>query len=74
MIDSDFDPSTIPLGHTRDVNGRLLSCRNRSGCWCVFARDEAGRVLTYRDSDGCRSDYTYDDGGKCTITRSREAV
>jgi YD repeat-containing protein len=74
MIDPNFDPSTIPLGYTRDVNGRLLSYRDESGFWFVCTRDDAGRVLTYRASDGCRDDYTYDHNDNCTITRMQEAA
>jgi YD repeat-containing protein len=74
MIDpTNADPTAIPLGYTRDVNGRVLSYRDKRGYWCA-TYDDAGRVLTYRDSDGCREDYAYDVAGKCTITRTQEAA
>jgi YD repeat-containing protein len=73
MIDPNFDLSTIPLGYTYDVNGRLLSYRDESGFWYTYTYDAAGRVLTYRDSIGYREDYTYDADGKRTIKHSWEA-
>ena len=74
MIDPNFDPTTIPLGHTRDDDGRLLSYRDESGFWCVYVRDVNGRVLTYRLSSGFARDYTYDDDGKRTTTYTQEAA
>ncbi len=73
MIDSNFDPSIIPLGYIRDAAGRVLAYRD-SGFWYVYFRDINGRVLTCINSDGCREDYTYDAAGKCTITRTQEAA
>ena len=49
---SNFDPSTIPLGYTRDDNGRVLTYRDEAGLWFVFTRDAAGRMLTYRNNSG----------------------
>ncbi len=72
MIDPNFDPSTIPLGYTRDDAGRVLTCIASTGFCYTYTRDDAGRVVTYRTSDGCREDYTYDAAGKCTITRTQE--
>ena len=74
MIDPNFDPTAIPLGYTRDVNGRLLSYRDESGCWYSYTRDDAGRAVTWVTSSGYREDYTYAAVGKCTIKRTREAA
>jgi YD repeat-containing protein len=63
MIDPNFYPSTIPLGHTCDA-GRLLSYRDDSGFWYVYTYDAAGLVLTYIDSDGHWYAYTRDDTGR----------
>jgi YD repeat-containing protein len=70
MIDPNFDPSAIPLGHTYDDNGDVLSYRDEFGFWYVYRRDDDGRILTYRASSRFAYDYTYDDG-KHTITHTR---
>jgi YD repeat-containing protein len=64
MIDPNFDPTAIPLGSTRDHNGRLLSYRGKDGFWCVYARDGASRVLSFRDGSGFWCAYTYDAAGR----------
>ena len=73
MIDPNFDPTAIPIGYRRDVNGRMLTYRHDSGFWYVYTYNEAGRVSTLIDGDGYREAYTYADDGKCTITRTQEA-
>jgi YD repeat-containing protein len=64
MIDPNFDLSTIPLGHTRDDDGRLLSYRDESGFWYTYTHDDAGRVLRCINSDGHWYAYTRDDAGR----------
>lgn len=63
MIDPNFYPSTIPLGHTRDDDGRLLSYRDEAGFWYVYTYDVNGRILTYRDHSGFWYVYTRDVNG-----------
>ena len=80
----DFDPTTIPLGHTYGANGNVLTYRDSDGYWYKYTRDAAGRVLTCRDSYGywyrCtrdaagrvlmyRDNYTYDAAGRCAVTK-----
>jgi YD repeat-containing protein len=75
MIDPNFDPMAIPLGHTCDDDDRVLSYRDETGLWYVYTYDDAGRVLSYREKDKFWYVYiyTYDDDGKYTITRTRES-
>jgi len=49
---TEFDPTTIPLGTTRDANGRPLTFRDSTGFWCEYTYDATGRQLTYRNSNG----------------------
>jgi YD repeat-containing protein len=48
MIDPNFDPTAIPLGHTCDSADRVLSYRDETGFWYVYTYDVNGRILTYR--------------------------
>ena len=64
MIDPNFDLMTIPLGYTRDDDGRVLSYRDESGFWCAYTFDAAGRVVTHRASGGFVYAYTYDAAGR----------
>jgi YD repeat-containing protein len=75
MIDPNVDPTTIPLGHTYDGGGRVLSYRDESGFWFAYTYDDDGRVVTCVNSDGHW--YTYacvDDDKNCTTTRTQEAA
>ena len=77
MIDPNFDPTTIiPLGHTCDDAGRVLTYRDEIGFWYTYTYDGAGRILTYREKDNFWYVYiyTYDADGKHTITRTQEAA
>ena len=54
----------IPLGYTRDANGRELTCKNSSGYWYEYTYDARGRELTCKDSHGHWHEYTYDAEGR----------
>ena len=43
---------TLPLGYTRDANGRVLTYKDSNGGWHEYTHDANGRVLTYKDSNG----------------------
>jgi YD repeat-containing protein len=64
MTGANFDPTTIPLGYTHDINGRVLSYRDEAEFWHVYTRDEAGRVLAYRDDSGFWYRDTRDEAGR----------
>ena len=49
---TEFDPTTIPLGCTRDADGNPLTFRDSKGYWSECTRDAAGNQLTYRNSTG----------------------
>ena len=53
----------IPLGYTRDDDGKVLTSKDSDGFWYEYTRDDDGNVLTYRDSDGYWGEYTRDDDG-----------
>jgi YD repeat-containing protein len=61
---TEFDPTTIPLGYTRDENGNLLTYRSSTGYWWECTRDENGRELTYRESTGRWRECTRDAAGR----------
>ena len=67
---TEFDPTSIPLGYTRDANGRELTYRSSTGFWWEYTRDANGRVLTYRNSAGFWSEYTYDANGLIATSRA----
>ena len=72
MIDSNFDPSTIPLGYTYDHNGRVLRYCDETGFWYAYTYDDAGRVVTCINSDefGFWYSYTRDDAGRVLTWRT----
>ena len=37
MIDPNFDALQIPLGYTRDDDGRVVTCVNSDGHWYTYA-------------------------------------
>ena len=55
---------TLPLGSTRDANGRVLTCKTNTGRWSEYTRDAHGQVLTFKDSNGYWSEYTRDAHGQ----------
>ena len=54
----------IPLGYTRDAQGRELTYKNSSGYWHEYTRDAHGRELIYKDSGGYWFERTYDAEGR----------
>jgi YD repeat-containing protein len=71
MIDPNFDLMTIPLGYTRDDDGRVLSYRDESGFWFVYTYDDDGRVVTCVNSDGHW--YTYAGVDDATTTANTQS-
>ena len=54
----------IPLGTTRDAEGRGLTFKNGTGYWYEYTRDAGGRALTYKESTGYWRERTYDAEGR----------
>ena len=71
---TEFDPTTIPLGTTRDENGNVLTYRDSTGHWREHTYDAAGRRLTYRDSTGHWEEYTYDENGWIISYRKEHSI
>ena len=53
----------IPIGYTRDANGRELTCKDSDGYWCEYTRDSKGRVMTLKNSYGRWYERTRDANG-----------
>ena len=45
---TEFDPTTIPLGYTRDENGNVLTYRDSKGYWSERTYDENGWIISCR--------------------------
>ena len=54
----------IPIGFTRDTEGRVLTYKDSKGYWCEYTYDSKGRELTYKNSYGYWYEYTYDSEGR----------
>ena len=54
----------IPLGFTRDTEGRVLTFKDSDGFWYEYTYDPNGLVLTYKNSDGYWREYTRDAKGR----------
>ena len=54
----------IPLGYTRDAEGRVLTHKDSKGYWSEHTRDAKGRILTCKDSDGYWYEHTRDAEGR----------
>ena len=54
----------IPLGLTRDAEGRVLTFKDSTGYWREYTYDAGGRDLTYKNSYGHWHEYTYDARGQ----------
>ena len=54
----------IPLGTTRDAEGRVLTYKDSKGYWREYTYDSKGRELTYKNSYGYWYEYTYDSEGR----------
>ena len=54
----------IPLGLTRDAEGRVLTFKDSTGYWREYTYDAYGRELTFKDSKGYWHERTYDAGGR----------
>ena len=61
----------IPIGYTRDANGRILTCKDSDGYWCEYTYDPNGRVLTFKNSYGRWYERTRDAGGR-VLTHKQE--
>ena len=60
----------IPLGYTRDAQGREIAYKNSDGCWREYTRDTHGYVLTYKTSGGYWYEYTRDTHGRVLTHKS----
>lgn len=58
------DRPDIPLGYTRDAQGRVLTFRDSAGYWREHTYDGQGNELTFRDSDGFWYEHTRDGQGR----------
>ena len=54
------NPNEIPLGHTYDTRGNVLSYKDSYGYWWKRTYDKYGNKLSYRNSDGYWWRYTRD--------------
>ena len=52
--------NTLPLGSTRDAQGRVLTYKTNTGRWYEFTRDANGNELTYKNSNGDWYEFTRD--------------
>ena len=43
---------TLPLGSTRDANGKVLTYKDSNGYWSEYTRDAQSNELTYKNSSG----------------------
>ena len=53
----------IPLGHTFDERGKVLSYKDSNG-WYEYTRNKRGQVLTFEDCEGYWEEYTRDERGE----------
>ena len=54
----------IPIGYTRDAQGRVLTYKDSDGLWFEYTYDARGLVLTFKDSNGRWREHTYNAEGR----------